>query len=64
MDRTGSELSEEKNEQKGRVQGYGEEKNKYDGFRLKSRNQKRVDSTGWNIKVFHYQVTKICGREN
>ena len=46
MDRTGSELSEEKNEWEGRVQGLGEEKNEYDGFRFKRREEwiERVQS--------------------
>ena len=38
----GFRVSEEKNEQEGRVQGQGEEKNEYDGFRFKRRMDRTV----------------------
>ena len=42
----GFRVSEEKNEQEGRVQGQGEEKNEYDEFRFKRREEwiERVQS--------------------
>ena len=46
MDKTGSELIEEKNEQIGSVQGQGEEKNEYDGFRVREKRRMNMAGSG------------------